>query len=74
MGTYSSRKFIKERIKMLRCPKCHRFGVEYRGNGFWGCLWMDCLHITSNYQEITNAKHPRRRFSKFIKSLKKKQG
>ena len=56
---------------MLRCPKCHKFDVEY-DNGVWRCLWRDCLFVTKDYNEIKNAKHPIRKFYKFIKSIKKK--
>lgn len=56
---------------MCRCPKCHRFGIEYIRNGFWECLWSGCGYITSNYEEILNAKHPIR-FKSFIKTIKTK--
>lgn len=57
---------------MIRCPKCHRFGIEHIGNGFWKCLWFMCDYITSNYEEIINAKHPIR-FKKFIASIEIKR-
>ena len=56
---------------MYRCPKCHRFGIEHIGNGFWKCLWSICGYTTSNCEEILNAKHPIR-FKSFIKAVKKK--
>jgi len=56
---------------MNRCPKCHRFGIEYEGREFWRCLWRDCLHLCS-FKEIEKAIHPIR-FKKFIKSITKKR-
>ena len=57
---------------MLRCHKCHRFGVEHDPySGALRCLCNDCFYRPKNYEEIINAKHPIR-FHKFIKSIKKK--
>ncbi len=34
---------------MKRCPKCHRFGVEYDPyTGAERCLWEDCLWVNKD--------------------------
>ena len=57
---------------MLRCPKCHKFGVEHDPcSGALRCLWNDCGYRPTD-EEVRTAKHPIRKYSKFIKSIKKK--
>ena len=57
---------------MDRCPKCHRFGVEIDIlSNIYKCLWKRCDFMTSDYSDITKAKHPIK-FQKFIDSIRKK--
>jgi len=57
---------------MDRCPKCHRFGIEYACSGFYQCVWKGCGYLTMDYADIENAEHPIR-FQKFIDSITKKE-
>ena len=57
---------------MYRCPKCHRFGVEYSMYGVLQCIWNDCLYRPFNMEEVLKAKHPIR-FHDFIKAIKRKK-
>jgi len=56
----------------LRCPKCHRFGIEFDVyQNAYRCLWNDCLYRPKDYQEIRDTKHPFK-FHKFKESIKRK--
>ena len=55
---------------MKRCPKCHRFGIEYDASiGMERCLWDDCSWLNKNNIDVDKVKHPIR-FKKFIDSIK----
>lgn len=57
---------------MKRCPKCHRFGVEYDPYfGFEVCLWNDCKWINNKHIDVDKTKHPRK-FQEFAKMFFKK--
>ena len=57
---------------MKRCPKCHRFGVEFDPyNHMERCLWKDCLWVNHDNINIDKIKHPIR-FQKFMDNIKKK--
>ena len=55
---------------MLRCPKCHRFGMESITFSNYKCIWSDCGE-RADYETIKKAKHPIL-FKKFIDSIMKK--
>ena len=57
---------------MERCPKCHKFRVNYEGNGIYRCLWKACGYTTNNSTDIINAKHPIKH-QKFIDTINKKE-
>lgn len=56
----------------LTCPKCKRYdAMEHRGNGFYYCLWMDCLNMIN----ISNYKEPKinlNRYKEFRNTIKAK--
>lgn len=55
---------------MKRCPKCHRFGIDYSNIGHEQCPWKDCLWINSKNIDLNKVKHPIK-FKKFIDSISK---
>ena len=44
----------ENRRPYVRCPKCGRGDVEYR-NGYWECLWRDCMHRDENIISTSRA-------------------
>jgi len=59
-------------MELLTCPECKRYeAMEHRGNGFYYCLWRDCLNMI----HIRDWKEPKinlDRYKKFRDSIKKK--
>jgi hypothetical protein len=56
-----------------RCPKCHRFGIEYNyGTKHETCIWSDCLFINEKDIDLNKVKHPilYKKFAKAIKNAK----
>ena len=58
---------------MKRCPKCHRFGIEYDPYiNSERCLWKDCSWINHNNIDVDKVNHGIR-FKKFIRSIGRRQ-
>ena len=52
---------------MLRCPKCHRFGVEHDLMfGYLRCLWRDCSYRPDSLEEIKKEKKEGKEMKKLI--------